>query len=259
MRITIANLKGGTGKTTTSVNLSASLALDGFRVLLVDMDPLADATIYTGFDPDSCGKTISDVLFRGRNVRDVLMKTRTPNLDFISASLEMSNTDLELAEVKGRETLLSNSLRDVDDEYDYILIDAPPGLNLLQVNCLMACDQIVIPTFPSFLSVRGLQQLTKVLTTIKNTMHHDVKILGILLTFVDAKTKGVEDVADKLREKFGVKVFDTAIRKSVGLGECPSLGQTIFEYDPESIGAQCYRELARELRQKTAGPVSIVE
>lgn len=259
MRITVANLKGGTGKTTTSVNLSAGLALDGFRVLLVDMDPLADATVYTGFDPDSCGKGIADVLFRGAKIGDVFVRTRIPNLDLVPATMELANADLELAAVKGRERILANSLREVQGEYHYILIDTPPGLNLLQVNCLMACEQIIIPTFPSFLSVRGLRELTRVLTTIKNSMSHDVRILGILLTFVDSKTSGVEGVVDRLRREFGVRIFDTLVRKSTGLGECPSVGQTIFEYDPESIGARCYRELARELRQKTAGSVSVME
>jgi chromosome partitioning protein len=250
MRITIANLKGGTGKTTTSVNLAASLALDGQRVLLVDMDPLADATVYAGFDPDSCVQTIADVLFRGRKLGAVIMRTRTPNFDFIPASLEMSNADLELAAVKGRETLLSNALREVDGEYDYILIDTPPGLSLLQVNCLMASDQIVIPTFPSFLSVRGMRELTRVLRTIRDIMHHEVRILGIVLTFVDSNTKGIDDVTRGLKEEFGVRIFDTMIRKSAGLTECPSFGKTIFEYNPESVGARCYRDLARELQGK---------
>ncbi|MFQ6102759.1 MAG: ParA family protein [Candidatus Glassbacteria bacterium] len=251
MRISVANLKGGTGKTTTAVNLSACLALEGHKILLVDMDPQADATIYTGFDPLSLGNNLTGVLFHENRIEDIIVSTNTPNLDIAPAAIEMSNADLVLAAVRGREKILAKSLRNIEDNYDYIFIDTPPSMSLLLVNSLMASEQIIIPTIPSYLSIRGLKELTTVLSTIKNRMYHDISVLGILLTFVDSKARAIQDVVERLREKFGIRVFDTVIRRSVGLIECPSFGQTIFEYDNASLGARCYRELSAEIRQKT--------
>ena len=256
MRISIVNLKGGTGKTTTAVNLSAFFALEGSRVLLVDMDPLADATIYAGFEPARLDESLSKVLFDGGGLDRIVLNTNTPNLDIAPATLDMSNSDLVLAAVKGREKILANAIDEFEEEYEYIIIDTPSSMNMLLVNSLMATDYLIIPTVPAFLSIRGLKALTNILLTLKNNMLHDVSVLGILLTLVDSRTKVVQEVVDRLREKFGVKVFDTIIKKSVGLIECPSFGQTIFQYDAESLGARCYRELGDEIRRKIVGEKS---
>jgi len=253
MRLAIVNLKGGTGKTTTAVNLSAYLAIQGHKTLLVDMDPLADATIYTGYEPGSLRSSMVDVVFENEKLENILINTNTPNLDIAPSEIEMSNADLILAAVKGRETILRNALDELDDRYDFIVLDTPSSLNLLLVNCLMAATHLIIPTVPSFLSIRGLKYLTNVLMTLKNNMNHELAVLGILLTIVDSRTRAIQEVVDRLREKFGIKVFDTVIKRSVGLIECPSFGQTIFEYDEESLGARCFRDLGTEIMQKIDG------
>ena len=250
MRLAVVNLKGGTGKTTTAVNLSAYLALEGRKVLLVDMDPLADATIYSGYEPGSLKSSMVDVVFENEKIDNILISTNTPNFDIAPSEIEMSNADLILAAVKGRETILRNALDEIDERYDFIVIDTPSSMNLLLVNSLMASDHIIVPTVPSFLSIRGLNYLTNVLLTLKNNMHHELSVLGILLTLVDSRTKAIKEVVDRLRAKFGVKVFDTVIKRSVGLIECPSFGQTIFEYDNDSLGARCFRDLGVEILQK---------
>jgi chromosome partitioning protein len=250
MVLAIVNLKGGTGKTTTAVNLAACMALEGRRVLLVDMDPLGDATIYTGREPESFDRNLSHVLFHGGELRDVIVPTGTPNLDLAPSGPDMANADLILGPVRGREMLLARGLAGVRADYDFVVIDTPPGMNLLQVNSLTASESIIVPTVPTFLSIRGLKELTRVLAVVKTAMQIDVSVLGILLTLVDSRTRAIQDVIDRLREKFGMKVFDTVIRRSVGLIECPSFGQTIFEYDGESLGARCYRDLAVELRMR---------
>ncbi len=250
MVLAIVNLKGGTGKTTTAVNLSACLALEGQRILLVDMDPLGDATIYTGREPESLDRSMADVLFDGHDIHDVVVRTKTPNLDLAPSGLRLANADLVLAPVKGRERVLLRSLGRVKEEYDFVVVDTPPGMNLLQVNCLTASTGIIIPTIPSFLSIRGLKELTRELATMKTAMKVEVSVLGILLTLVDSRNRTIQEVVERLREKFGMRVFETVIKRSVGLIECPSFGQTIFEYDDESLGARCFRDLAGELKAR---------
>lgn len=244
--IAIVNNKGGQGKTTTAVNLSAFLSMQGKKTLLIDMDSQRSASISLGFDNDE-DKMIASVLLEDEPIENAIKKTEIDNLDIIVGDITLSNLDVRIAGIKGREHKLKDSLKAVKNQYDYIFLDSPPSLSLLTINALTASDYVLIPVTPQYLSMEGLRQLLSVISKIKNTMNARVKLLGIVFTMVDYRMKVTDEVIKTIRDHFKKEVFKTVIRQNVKLIEAPSFSKTIFDYAGSSSGAEGYRSLGREV------------
>ena len=244
--IAIANQKGGVGKTTTSVSLSAALAALGKRVLLIDSDPQGNATSGFGIDKGALEKTIYQVLIENIPVAEALQKTEY-GLDLLPAKIELAGAEVELVGAIARETRLKKALAAVRDSYDYILIDCPPSLGLLTLNSLTAADTILMPLQCEFYALEGLSQLMQTVELVQNNLNPALGIEGVLLTMFDSRTKLSEQVVNEVRGHFGDVVYQTMIPRTVCLSEAPSYGQPIFAYDPRSKGAEAYMELAKEV------------
>ena len=244
--IALVNNKGGQGKTTTAVNLSAFLTAQGKKTLLIDLDSQKSASLSLGFD-DNEDKTIASVLIEDEPIQNAIKKTSVVNLDIIVGDIALSNLDVIIAGIKGREHKLKDSLKVVKNQYDYIFLDSPPSLSLLTINSLVASDYVLVPVTPQYLSMEGLRQLLSVISQIKNTMNARVKLLGIVFTMVDYRMKVTDEVIKTIRAHFKKEVFKTVIRQNVKLIEAPSFSKTIFDYAGSSAGAECYRSLGREV------------
>lgn len=246
--IAITNQKGGVGKTTTSVNLAAALAKMNYKVLLIDIDPQANATQGIGVDRDYIELSTYHVLTEEAGLDQVILHSYIENLDVAPGEIDLAGIDLELAQVKqGRETRLRNALEKVRDRYDYIFIDCPPALGLLNTNALTSCDSVLIPVQCEYYALEGLTQL---LNTIKLTQSHfnrKLSIEGLLLTMLDQRTNLGLEVSQEVRKYFGEKVYRTVIPRNIKLSEAPSAGICIFDYDKNSVGAVAYLELAKEV------------
>ena len=249
--IAITNQKGGVGKTTTSVNLAAALAKMNYKVLLVDIDPQANATQGIGIDRDYVELSTYHVLTENVGLDKVILHSYIDNLDVVPGEIDLAGVDLELANVKkGRETRLRDALSKVKDQYDFIFIDCPPALGLLNTNALTSCDSVLIPVQCEYYALEGLTQL---LNTIKLTQSHfnrKLSIEGLLLTMLDQRTNLGLEVSQEVRKYFGEKVYKTVIPRNIKLSEAPSAGISIFDYDKNSIGAMAYLELAKEVLKK---------
>lgn len=249
--IAITNQKGGVGKTTTSVNLAAALAKMNYKVLLVDIDPQANATQGIGIDRDYVELSTYHVLTENVGLDKVILHSYIDNLDVVPGEIDLAGVDLELANVKkGRETRLRDALSKVKDQYDFIFIDCPPALGLLNTNALTSCDSVLIPVQCEYYALEGLTQL---LNTIKLTQSHfnrKLSIEGLLLTMLDQRTNLGLEVSQEVRKYFGEKVYKTVIPRNIKLSEAPSAGISIFDYDKNSIGAMAYQELAKEVLKK---------
>lgn len=239
-------MKGGTAKTTTSVNLAAYLALLGRKVLLIDLDPQNFATVCLGINTQEIKGTIADALLNGSNLSDVIHSSNVSNLDIVPADRSLASSDILLGNVAGREKILQEKLSKIRDRYDYILIDNPPSLNLLTINAMVASDNYVITVSPMFLSLVGLQSLLETIDVIKRNMQLKLELLGILPTIVDLRMKVSAEILDLLRNHFKEKVFNSIIRQSVKLQEAPIHGKTIFEFDNGSPGALHYMYFGKE-------------
>jgi chromosome partitioning protein len=235
--IAIANQKGGVGKTTTAINLAGALAEEGYRVLLIDMDPQANLTAGVGVNLN----TIE------RSMADVIMPTETAGIDVAPAHIDLASTEGELFTALGRESILREAMRDVVSPYDYVLIDCPPNLGLLTVNGLVASTDVIIPVQTQFYAMKGLNNLVKVINAIRLKLNKDLKVLGLLPTFYDGRTNLAKDMLDELRVVGDHHVFSTIIRNTVKLGEAPLVGRPITTYASSSDAARTYRELAREV------------
>ncbi|GEN31224.1 sporulation initiation inhibitor protein Soj [Cerasibacillus quisquiliarum] len=245
--ISIANQKGGVGKTTTSVNLSASLAKLGYRVLLVDIDPQGNATSGVGINKADAAKCVYNVLIDEVSAKEVLFPTEIDNLDVIPATIQLAGAEIELVPIISREIRLKKALEELKSEYDYIIIDCPPSLGILTINALTASDSVLIPVQCEYYALEGLSQLLNTIRLVQKHLNTSLMIEGVLLTMLDARTNLGIQVIEEVKKYFQDKVYQSIIPRNVRLGEAPSHGKPITVYDPKSRGAEVYLELAREV------------
>lgn len=248
--IAVANQKGGVGKTTTAVNLSASLAVAEARVLLIDFDPQGNATSGLGVMPDQIENDIYDVLVNGADINSALCHTEIEGLDLVPARIELSAAEVELIQELSRETKLKRAIAELKENYDYILIDCPPSLGLLTVNALTAAGSVLIPMQCEYFAMEGLGQLINTINLIKENLNPDLTIEGILLTMYDARNNLSKEVMNQVKTHFPDKAFNTVVPRAVALSEAPSFGKPIILYQAKSKGTECYIELAKEILTK---------
>jgi chromosome partitioning protein len=246
--IAIANQKGGVGKTTTAINLAGALAEEGYRVLCVDMDPQANLTAGLGINLNTVERSMADVLADGRStLTEVILPTETAGIDVAPAHIDLASTEGELFTALGREQILREAFEGQISAYDYVLIDCPPNLGLLTVNGLVASTGVIIPVQTQYYAMKGLNNLVKVINAIRLKLNRDLRILGLLPTFYDARTNLARDMLDELRVVGDHHVFTSIVRNTVKLGEAPLVGRPITAYAGKSDAARIYRELAREV------------
>ena len=245
--IAITNQKGGVGKTTTSVNLSACIANSGKKVLLIDMDPQGNASSGLGIDKDSLELCIYDVLINGMTMNDVIVPTALKKLKIAPASIDLAGAGVELVNLPKREHILKKALKEIRDDYDFIFIDCPPSLDLLTLNALTAADGVLIPIQSEFYALEGVRQLINTVNLVKKSLNEKLEIEGVLLTMFDGRTNLSIQVADEVKKFFTTKVYKTIIPRNVRLSEAPSYGEPIIIYDPRSKGAEVYMKLAKEV------------
>lgn len=246
--ISIANQKGGVGKTTTAVNLAGALAYLGRKVLLIDMDPQGNASRSVGIDAADVNESLYHVLTGQAQIENVIRPTSLRNMFVLPASMELAGADLEIASsFSDKQQRLKKQLDRVSANYDYVIIDCPPSLGLLNVNALVASNSVLIPLQCEYYAMEGLAQLLSTIRKIKQTMNSEIEIEGVLLTMADFRTKFANEVASEIRKFFKEKVYETSIPRQVKLAEAPSKGKTIVEYSVNSKGGVAYIDLAREV------------
>jgi len=246
--IAIANQKGGCGKTTTAVNVAAALALAGRRVLIIDLDSQGHATLGLGSDPESMDRTIYEALTDANmSLSGAAVSTTVKGLNLIPSNILLSGVEVELATRGGREYMLKHQLSALNGCYDECVIDCSPSLSLLTLNALVACNEVIIPVQTHYYAIEGLKQLLETIEIVRERFNHGLRILGVLLTFVESRTTLSREVQRQMREYFGDLVFDTVIHRTVRLAEAPSAGESVVTYAPNSTGADEYRALAREI------------
>ncbi len=247
--IAVANQKGGVGKTTTAINFAASLAEQGFNVLLVDLDPQGNASTGVGLMPEERKATTYDLLLDDFPLENIILRTNVKNLSVVPSTTDLSSADIELIANEKRSFLLHDALRQTDMDsfgFDYVLIDCPPSLNLLTVNAMVAADSVLVPLQSEFFALEGLSQLMLTIREVRQTANPDLRIEGVVLTMYDARNNLSQQVEADARENLGALVFDTVIPRNVRLSEAPSFAMPVLTYDTASKGAQAYRDLARE-------------
>jgi len=248
----VANQKGGVGKTTTSINIAANLALKGKKVLLIDLDPQANSTSGIGYKKVSVlarenkSPSIYDVLIGNKRLSDVFVTTIVKNLFLVPSGLDLAGAEVELINMLSRETLLRKAIKAFNQPVDYVIVDSPPSLGLLTINALVAADYVLIPVQCEYFALEGLGQLLETVQMVKG-INEDIKIGGVVLTMYDSRTKLSEQVAKDIKKHLSDKVFDTIIPRNIRLSEAPSYGKPIELYDPKSKGAKSYKKLTDEI------------
>ncbi|GCF92384.1 sporulation initiation inhibitor Soj [Enterococcus florum] len=245
--ISVANQKGGVGKTTTTVNLGACLAFIGKKVLLIDSDAQGNATSGLGIRKPDVEQDIYDVLVNETPIKETILQTERENLSIVPATLQLAGAEIELTSMMARESRLKGALNEVYDDYDFILIDCPPSLGHLTINAFTASHAILIPVQCEYYALEGLSQLLNTVRLVQKHFNPDLEIEGVLLTMYDARTNLGAEVVEEVRRYFQEKVYDTIIPRNVRLSEAPSHGKPIIDYDPRSKGAEVYQALAKEV------------
>ncbi|MBR4209201.1 MAG: ParA family protein [Lachnospiraceae bacterium] len=248
--IAIANQKGGVGKTTTSINLSASLAEEKKKVLTIDMDPQGNTTSGLGLEKENIQVTIYNLLLGEVEPEECIIHTDYKNLDVIPSNVDLSGAEIELIGVDQKEFILKKHIESIRDKYDYILIDCPPSLNMLTVNAMTTADSILVPIQCEYYALEGLTQLLHTVNLVKARLNPNLEVEGVVFTMYDQRTKLSTQVVDNVKNNLKQNVFKTIIPRNVRLAEAPSFGMPINEYDPKSTGAESYRMLAGEIIKK---------
>ncbi len=244
--IAIFNQKGGVGKTTTNVNLSACLASLGRKILVIDIDPQGNTTSGFGIDKSNISLSIYDVLINRVDVREAVIPTKIDNLSIVPSNTELAGAEIELTESKNRELTLKNAIESIKGDFDFIFIDCPPSLGLLTINALVASDSVVIPIQCEYYALEGVSQLMNTIKLVKSSLNPNLDIEGVVLSMFDGRTNLSIQVVDEVKKYFKGKVYTSIIPRNVRLAEAPSHGLSIMEYDPKSKGAEAYLELANE-------------
>lgn len=248
--ISVANQKGGVGKTTSAVNLAASLSALEVNVLLLDMDPQANATSGLGFNPSEIDNNIYEILVSGIDPNSAILETEMPYLSLLPANINLVGAEIEMVDIENRENILKKAIKKITREFDYIVIDCPPSLGLLTLNSLTASDSVLIPVQCEYYALEGLGQLMNTISIVKHNLNKDLEIEGILLTMYDSRLKLAGQVVTEVNQHFGDRVFKTVISRNVRLSESPSHGKPAILYDVLSKGAQNYLALAKEINNR---------
>ena len=249
--IAVANQKGGVGKSTTTINIAASLGLMKKKVLVIDMDPQGNATSGLGIDKDEAIVTIYQVLTGEAGIKDVIIETKFKNLSIAAANAALAGAEVELMDVEDKEYILREALEQIKNEYDYILIDCPPSLSLFTLNAMCAADGVMIPMQCEYYALEGLSQIFNTISLVQERLNEDLKIDGIVFTMFDSRNNLSSDVVANVQENVDVPVYDTIIPRNVRLAESPSYGMPVFYYDRSCVGSTAYRYLAKEVDKKT--------
>ncbi|URI10150.1 AAA family ATPase [Aquincola tertiaricarbonis] len=248
----IANQKGGVGKTTTTVNLAAGLALVGQRVLVVDLDPQGNATMGSGIDKRALPASVYDVLLESSSVAEARQRSDKGGYDVLAANRELAGAEVELVALEQRNLRLRQALKAVQDDYDFVLIDCPPSLSLLTLNGLCSAHGVLVPMQCEYFALEGLSDLVNTIKQVHANLNRELQVIGLLRVMFDPRITLQQQVSDQLKAHFGDKVFDTVIPRNVRLAEAPSYGQAGVVFDPQSKGAQAYVAFARELVDRVA-------
>ena len=248
--IAIANQKGGVGKTTTAINLAASLAVLEYRTLLVDADPQANATSGVGFDPRTVKTSIYECIINDVNPKDIILETKTPHLYLLPSHIDLVGAEIEMIQMPNRERMMKNVLDTVTSDFDFIIIDCSPSLGLITINALTGADSVIIPVQCEYFALEGLGKLLNTIKIVQSRLNPELAIEGILLTMYDMRLRLSNQVVEEVKTHFQDIVFDTIIQRNTKLGEAPSFGESIIMHDAASKGAINYLNLAREILQK---------
>ncbi len=245
--IAIANQKGGVGKTTTSINLSAALAAQGKKVLIIDTDPQGNATSGFGVEKNELDNTVYELMLGECTIKECILSEVIPNLDMLPTNVNLAAIEIETIDVENKEYILKNELDWIKDKYDFILIDCPPSLSMLTVNAMSAADSVLVPIQCEYYALEGLSQLIHTINLVKSRLNEDLEMEGVVFTMYDSRTNLSAEVVENVKENLDEKIFDTVIPRNIRLAEAPSFGQPITEYDPKSAGSVSYISLAQEI------------